>query len=242
VTSAPAAAAPPEPDTTLVVRSAPAAPNLPAERAPQGIRIEEMVVCAKQREVLYEWQCGQAELRLRLVEGVQERSVQMCGHLPLGDFDRLEAQATEGRLVVRYEGDQAILFRSNTASFPGEPGGSVFHQSMAGWLARHAGTRGLLGCGIIRPTQPAISHSSSREFGREPLGFAWRCVTDIFALLEAQPFAAWQLRWIYAKAQLYVARRPDGKALAMFLSKDPAVLDGPSVERVFTEFKALVAM
>jgi hypothetical protein len=223
-------------------REAPPAPLPITEPEPDQVRIQEVLVCSTQREVLYEWESPQGELRLRLVEGLHEKAGQMTQHFPLGAFDRLEAQSAHGRLVVHFQGDTAVLFRSNTECEPTYQESSVLHQSLAGWLARRANIRGAYACGIIRPSQQALSQSSSAGFPVPPLSVAWRCVRDTFELVDEQEFDPWQLRWLYEQAQLYAVRRGDGKVLGMFLSKDPQVLDVESVERAFAEFKSLDAL
>lgn len=222
-----------------ILRAAPPAPA--AEPPAEEVRILESLVCSTQREVLYEWQCDRPSARLELVDNVRERFDRISQHLPVGEPDRLEVQSTDSRTVVQYQTEGAIFFRSNHGIAPSAGGGALSHQSMAGWLARHSGLRGLLASGVLRPGQQAVSQSCSREYPREPLSPAWRCVQEVFELFQHQSINPWQLRWVFEHAQLYVTRRQDGKALAMFLSKDPDSLDTEAVERVFNEFKSLEA-
>jgi hypothetical protein len=95
---------------------------------------------------------------------------------------------------------------------------------------------------VIRPSpQAAISQSVVREFPRDVLSVAWRCVQELFQLVAQHGFEPWQLRWVFDQAQLYVVRRPDGQALATFLAKDPAALDAAAVERLFADFRSVKA-
>jgi hypothetical protein len=206
-----------------------------------GLPIEEMLVCSYSAEVLYEWQCPRTDSRLQLVETARERSERLSQHLPLGPVDRLEMQAAAGRLLVHFQEDGAIFLRSGSGEQPGDPGPGLLHQSMAGWLARHANIPGLLAAGVIRPNQQTVSQSTASNFPREPLSVAWRCVQEVFELSAKHELPAWQLRWVYEQAQLYAVQRQDGKALAMFLSKDPAILDSTAIEKVFREFRSLTA-
>jgi hypothetical protein len=205
-------------------------------------RIREFLVCSYQAEVLHEWQCPAVESRLQFVGIARERSERLSQHLPLGAVDRLEFQAADGRVLVRFGEDGAILMRSTTGEEPGPPGPGQFHQSMGGWLARHAQIRGLLAAGVIRPPQPAVTQVVAREFGREGLAVAWLCVQELLDQLPGQGLVPWQTRWIFDQAQLYGVRRGDSRILVMFLAKDPASLDAAAVEKVFREFRSLQAM
>jgi hypothetical protein len=209
--------------------------------APAGPVIEEMLVCTNQHEVLYEWQCADAEGRMRFMEVARERSERISQHLPVGGLDRVELLANAGRVVMQFQDDGSIFVRSASGGEPGAAGEGALHPSLAGWLTRYNGTRGLLAAGILRPGQAAISQSTSESFPREPLSVAWRCVLDVFEAAEKAGFPAWQLRWLHEQAQLYVSRRADGKALAMFLARDPAQLDSAAVEQIFGDFKVLAA-
>ena len=223
---------------------APAAETPPAAAglAPSGPTIEEMLVCTNQHEVLYEWQCADTNARMRFIEVARERSERISQHLPVGGLDRVELLAGVGRVVMQFQDDGSVFVRSASGGEPGVLGESIMHQSMAGWMARYNGTRGLLAGGIIRPGQAALSQSAAEAFPRETLSVAWRCVQDLFEAAEQAAFPAWQLRWLHEQAQLYVSRRADGKALALFLTRDPAQLDAEAIERMFGDFKVLVAV
>jgi hypothetical protein len=206
--------------------------------AARGPRIQELLVCSYSAEILYEWQCPQAEIRLKLVEAARDRSERLTTHLPVGPVDRLELQATQARLVLRFQEDGAVLLRSASGQKPGAPGSSQFHQSIGGWLARQSSIRGLLAAGVIRPQQTPVSQSVDREFKRDALTVAWQGVQELLDALPEQGVEPWQLRWIFERAQLYVVCREDGKALAIFLAKDPTAVDAAAVEKVFKDFKA----
>jgi CheY-like chemotaxis protein len=207
--------------------------------AVRGPRIQELLVCSYSAEILYEWQCPQAEIRLKLVEAARDRSERLTTHLPVGPVDRLELQATQARLVLRFQEDGAVLLRSASGQKPGAPGSSQFHQSIEGWLARQSSIRGLLASGVIRPRQTPVSQSVDREFKRDALAVAWQGVQELLDALPEQGIEPWQLRWIFERAQLYVVCREDGKALAIFLAKDPTAVDAAAVEKVFKDFKAV---
>lgn len=210
-----------------------------ADKAPAGPRIQELLVCSYSAEILHDWQCPQAETRLKFVEVARDRSERLSTHLPLGPVDRLELQATKGRLVLRFQEDGAVLLRSATALAFTAAGPGQLHPSMADWLTRAANIRGLLAAGILRPPQGAVTQSVDREYGSDALDVAWQCVQELLDAAPQQGLEPWQLRWVFEKSQLYVARRKDGKALATFLAKDPTAVDTGAVETVFRDFKAL---
>jgi hypothetical protein len=222
-------------------RKAPAEKPAPAP-APVDSKIRELLVCSYNAEVLHEWQCSTVEPRMKFIEAARDRSERLSQHLPLGPVDRLEFQAADGRLLTRFYEDGAILMRSATGSEPGPPGPGQFHQSMGGWLARHAQVRGLLAAGVIRAPQPAVTQAGTGGYGREGLSMAWQCVQEVFSLLPQQGLDPWQIRWVFEEAQLYGMRRQDTKILVMFLVKDPTELDAAAVEKLFLEFRSLQAM
>ena len=222
--------------------AASAAQPLPPPMPPGDPRIRELLVCSYHAEVLHEWQCPAVETRLQWVETARERSERLTQHLPLGAVDRLEFQAADGRLLIRFQEDGAILMRSTTGEEPGPPGPSQSHQSMGGWLARHTQIRGMLAAGVIRPPQPAVTQPGTGNYGREGLAIAWECVQELFNLVSRQELDPWQIRWVYQEAQLYGIRRQDAKVLVMFLAKDPGALDAAAVEKVFRQFRSLEAL
>jgi hypothetical protein len=204
-------------------------------------RVLELLVCSYAAEVLYDWQCAEPEARLKLVGLARERSERLTHHLPLGPVDRLEFQAADGRLLLYFQEDGAVVLRSGSGVKPTPPGGGQFHQSMSGWLARHSQISGLLAASVLRPPQQPVVHSSLQEFGADGLRLACDCIQEMFDLIPTHGIDPWQMRWVYQQSQLYVTRRQDGKSLAMFLTKDPQKLESEAVEKVFNEFKGLEA-
>jgi CheY-like chemotaxis protein len=85
-----------------------AAGDLPAGR----VRIEETVLCSGAGEVLYEWQTKSLELRLRLLEQVEQQAVQLSSLAPVGRFDRLEIVMPEERVVCQVQPDRRLFVRS----------------------------------------------------------------------------------------------------------------------------------
>ncbi len=76
------------------------------------VRIEEMVLCSGAGEVLYEWQAKSLELRLRLLEQIEQQATQLSTLAPVGRFDRLEVLTPEGRIICQVQPDRRLFVRS----------------------------------------------------------------------------------------------------------------------------------
>jgi DNA-binding NarL/FixJ family response regulator len=76
------------------------------------VRIEEIVLCSGAGEVLYEWDTKSLELRLRLLEQIEQQAAQLSSLAPVGRFDRLEIMTTEGRIVCQVQPDRRLFVRS----------------------------------------------------------------------------------------------------------------------------------
>jgi CheY-like chemotaxis protein len=98
--------------------SSPPRPGQLAESLPPPTRIEEVLLCSSQGEVLYEWQCPQAEVRLSLLEFLSQKAWQIETVLPVGHFARLEIQTPASRMVARIQSDRGLFVRSSQPAFP----------------------------------------------------------------------------------------------------------------------------
>ena len=78
---------------------------------PGQMRIEEIVLCSGAGEVLYEWETKSLELRLRLLEQIEQQATQLGGLAPLGRFDRLEILTPEERIVCQVQPDRRLFVR-----------------------------------------------------------------------------------------------------------------------------------
>ena len=75
------------------------------------LRIEEIVLCSGAGEVLYEWESKSLELRLRLLEQIEQQATQLSSLAPVGRFDRLEILTAEGRIVCQVQPDRRLFVR-----------------------------------------------------------------------------------------------------------------------------------
>lgn len=76
-------------------------------------QIEELLICSVQGDVLYQWQCRDWGKRIGFLEFLSQKARQLAKGLPLGDFDRLEAQDGQARVIARIQADRAVLVRSS---------------------------------------------------------------------------------------------------------------------------------
>ena len=102
------------PPPTPARAARPRAPSPPAAR-----RIDEVLVCSAQNDVLYEWQSPGLETRLKFFQLISEKAEQFAQALPLGRFDRLEITGPNGRIVTQIQSGRKLLVRSSPALPPG---------------------------------------------------------------------------------------------------------------------------
>ena len=74
-------------------------------------KVEEVMICSLQGEVLLEWQCPDERGRLALFEFITQRAKLMNVHLPLGQLERLEASDDRIRAICRIIEDRAFFAR-----------------------------------------------------------------------------------------------------------------------------------
>ena len=92
------------------------------DRAPKSIpaadekfrpTIDEVLICSSQGDVLYEWQCADANARIRFLQFLSQKSWQMRQGLPIGYFQRLEIESPKNRIVTRIDPDRALFVRTS---------------------------------------------------------------------------------------------------------------------------------
>jgi hypothetical protein len=88
-------------------------PQAPAEKFRPTI--DEVLVCSTQGDVLYEWQCADANARIRFLQFLSQKSWQMRQGLPIGHFQRLEIESPKNRIVTRIDSDRALFVRASRA-------------------------------------------------------------------------------------------------------------------------------
>jgi CheY-like chemotaxis protein len=202
--------------------------------------IEEMLVCTSQNEVLYEWRCPQTDLRLRCLDLLRHKAQQAARRLTIGITNRFDFQSTQGRIIVRLQGDTTILVRSTAAERPPPARVSPFNMSLSDWVSRHIDVTGLMACGLVRDQLILVSCSYSTEYPSESLNIGWRSLAELFELMQEQTFVPWQIRWICERTHFHCIRRTDGMILALLLGNDTNQFDRAGLQKVCLEFNALI--
>jgi CheY-like chemotaxis protein len=75
-------------------------------------KIDEMLVCSGQGNVLYQWQCRNADVWVNFFEFLSQRGARLAQTLPLGEFDRLEVESDGVRAVVIIGEDRGVMVKS----------------------------------------------------------------------------------------------------------------------------------
>jgi len=88
----------------------------PVETLPP--KIDEVLICSTQGDVLYEWQCPDANARIRFLQFLSQKSWQLRQGLPVGHFQRLVVEGPGDRIVTHIDSDSALYVRSS--HFPAE--------------------------------------------------------------------------------------------------------------------------
>jgi CheY-like chemotaxis protein len=116
--AASAAAAPPgfktPSEAKEVARSFPEpASDEDQESRPQ---IDEVLIASPQGDVLYEWQCSQVAERIRFLEFLSDKARLLGQGLPVGEFDRLEAESGAERVIIQMQLDRTLLVRRSAVA------------------------------------------------------------------------------------------------------------------------------
>ena len=75
-------------------------------------KVDEVLVCSAQGEVLYEWQCANTDLWVNFFEFVSQRGQRLAQMLPAGEFNRLEIQSGGVRAVVIIANERGVLVKT----------------------------------------------------------------------------------------------------------------------------------
>lgn len=97
-----------QPPAPLAGHTGPSAPEL--ERP---IRVDEILICSPEGEVIYEWQCQDASGRINFLEFLSQKSRQFGAALEFGAFDRLEVLTPQSKVVAQLQADCGVFVRSS---------------------------------------------------------------------------------------------------------------------------------
>ena len=103
----------PAPDAVAEAEFVFAPEALPGPQRDETLRpkIDELLVCSTQGDVLYEWQCADANARIRFLQFLSQKSWQLRQGLPIGHFQRLEIEGSKNRIITRVDPDRALFVR-----------------------------------------------------------------------------------------------------------------------------------
>jgi CheY-like chemotaxis protein len=91
------------------------APADPASEAPpqRPAKTEEVILLSGAGEVLFEQGCKSLEPRVRLLSQVEQQASQLGELMPMGRFEGLEVETTDGRIVCKVQTDMRVFVRSS---------------------------------------------------------------------------------------------------------------------------------
>lgn len=76
-------------------------------------RVDEMLICSPQGDVIYEWQCPDAGGRINFLEFLSQKSRQFSPALGFGAFDRLEVLTPQAKVVAQLQADCGVFVRTS---------------------------------------------------------------------------------------------------------------------------------
>jgi len=95
-------------------KAEPAAPETPAAPKPASTHVLETLICSGTGEPLYQAECADANSRVMLLAKIAQQGAQLASLLPLGNFDRLEMQFPDERIIAQTRPDRLVFVRTNT--------------------------------------------------------------------------------------------------------------------------------
>ena len=82
-------------------------------------RVDEILVCSPQGDVIYEWQCQDAGGRINFLEFISQKSRQFSPALGFGVFDRLEVLGPQVKVVAQLQADCGVFVRTSKVATAG---------------------------------------------------------------------------------------------------------------------------
>ena len=88
----------------------------PVPVLPPGVasrpKVDEMLICSAQGDVLYDWQCLNPSLWVSFFEFVSQRGTRLSQMLPIGEFSRIEIESGGAKAVVAITNQQGVMVKS----------------------------------------------------------------------------------------------------------------------------------
>lgn len=88
-------------------------PKPPATSNNPEPRVDELLICSVDGDVLHQWQCQNTANRINFLEFLCQKAGLLQRTLPLGDFDRVEVNGTNARVVAQLLPERALFLRSS---------------------------------------------------------------------------------------------------------------------------------
>lgn len=76
-------------------------------------RVDEILICSPQGDVIYEWQCQEAAGRINFLEFLSQKTRQFSPVLGFGAFDRLEVLTPQAKVVAQLQPDCGVFVRTS---------------------------------------------------------------------------------------------------------------------------------
>jgi hypothetical protein len=75
-------------------------------------RVVETLICSGQGEPLFNNDCADVNARVEHLKKIAAQAAELAKLLPLGNFDRLEMQFSDGRAVAQARADRLVFVRT----------------------------------------------------------------------------------------------------------------------------------
>ena len=83
-----------------------------AASIPSRPKVDEMLICSSDGEVLYDWQCLNPTLWIGFIEFISQRAPRLSQSLPIGNFNRIEIESGGARVVLAVTEQQGIMVKT----------------------------------------------------------------------------------------------------------------------------------
>jgi hypothetical protein len=107
------------------------------------------------------------------------------------------------------------------------------------WFEEQRALRGIMAAAVRAADKTTTAKLWSKEFAKDAVENALRCVADIYQVLPLNGVFPARLRLVYRQAWLHCERGPDGSCLGVFSLPDPQGYDAAALEKRFKEFRIL---
>ena len=95
-------------------------PKAPLPSEASRPRTDELLVCSLQGEILHEWKCSNPNGRVTFLEFVSQKARQLAQGLPVGDFDRVEVNGVNTRVIAQVQAERGLFVRCSRVALEGE--------------------------------------------------------------------------------------------------------------------------